>query len=157
MKLKETIGLIGELSIHKDDGSGPVLVFQETNLIVNTAKRAFLAYLYSVGDVSDVITSLHLGTGGDIDALGLFPKQEDPNQVSLVTDVLSLPVTYYVSPVGNSVTFLATADINTGNGYQINEAGLFKASGAMFNVKNFPAIQKASTFALSFTWVITFP
>ena len=153
MQFFERDPLTGTLEIYKDS----TLVFREKNLITNASKNALLNFLYTGGAVSDPITSLQLGTGGTIDAQGLYPKQENPSQTGLNAYLLSISTTYTVNTGSNSVTFLATADVNTGNNNLISEAGLLKASGAIFNIKNFPGIYKTSYFALYFNWTITFP
>lgn len=153
MQLFEQLAPVGVLKIYKDDQ----LVFEEKNLITSAAKNALLAFLYQGGSTADPINSLEIGTGGTIDTAGLYPKQENPNQTALSSYLLTLNTTYTVDTGSNSVTFLATADVNTGNNSLISEAALFKASGAMFNIKNFPGIYKTSYFALYFSWTITFP
>lgn len=153
MQLFETSAPVGVLTISTDDK----VLFCEKNVIVSPAKNALLQMLYTGGLSSDPITSLQIGTGGTIDSQGLYPKQENPNQSSLSAYLLTLTTTYTANPGSNSVTFLATADTNTGNNSLISEAALFKTSGNMFNIKNFPGVYKTSYFALYFRWTITFP
>lgn len=87
---------------------------------------------------------------------GLFPKEEDPLQSDLVTPVATLPVTYTTDLTTPSITFLADADQSTANGLTLSEAGLFKVTGAMFNVKNYPGIPKTSDFGVHYVWTIKF-
>lgn len=148
--------LYGELSIYKVYESGKrELAFREKNLIVSAAKLYILSGLYTPAITSDPITSLHVGTGGTVDPGGLFPKLEDPSQTNLITPLLTVPTTYTVNTANYSVTFIATVDQGTGNGSLITEAGLFKTSGLIFNVKNFPGIPKTSAFGVNFQWTIS--
>lgn len=87
---------------------------------------------------------------------GLFPRQEDPAQVDLIAPVATLPVTYTLDLTIPSVTFLADADQSTANGLLLTEAGLFKASGSIFNVKNHPGIPKTSDFGVHYVWTIKY-
>ena len=105
--------------------------------------------------VSDPITTLNIGTGGCTDLAGLYPKIENPAQTSLYTQILSLATTNSLNTSVPNVTYLASLDMSTGNGSAISEAGLFRASGSMFSVKNFPALAKTADFSVQFTWIIT--
>ena len=87
---------------------------------------------------------------------GLFPKQENPLATSLVSQVASLPVIYTVDLTTPSVTFIADATQATANGMLLTEAGLFKLSGAMFNVKNHPGIPKTSDFGVHYVWTVKY-
>lgn len=158
MQLTDTLTPVGVLTIEAEfTTGGRVTLFSQKNLITTPAKNALLGFLYQGGLASDPINVLQIGTGGTIDSQGFYPKQENPSQTSLNSPLLSLSTTYTVNSSSNSVSFLTTADVNTANGSAISEAGLFKASGGMFNVKNFPAIYKSSYFALYFNWTISFP
>lgn len=164
MKLEEKIKLIGHLSIYKIYGRDPEfqtreLVFSEENLLTLLTKQQILSYIYSAV-TTDPVNGIKVGTGGCIDPDGLFPKQEDQNWTSLNNTITSIGVSGLLS-VGQAVdntipqvTFLADIDQSTANGNSINEAGLFKVSGDMFNVKTFPSIPKTAEFSLHFEWVI---
>lgn len=164
MKLEETFKITGELSIYKIYGSDPEfqvkeLIFKEENLLTLLTKQQILSYIYSAV-TSDPINGIKVGTGGCIDPAGLFPKQEDQNWTSLNSTITSIGTVGLLS-VGQAVdntipkvSFLADIDQSTANGFNINEAGLFKASGNMFNVKTFPSIPKTAEFSLHFEWVI---
>ena len=145
----------GSLAIYKvyPDGRRE-LHFRDDNLIVSAAKLYILSSLYQVGVSSDPITNLQVGTGGTVDPGGLFPYVENPAATGLATYLLTVPTTYSVNTGNFSVTFIATVDQGTGNGSLITEAGLFKASNLMFNVKNFPGIPKTSAFGVNFQWTI---
>jgi PhoPQ-activated pathogenicity-related protein len=155
MKILDKTSLNGRLEIYKAfaDGSKE-LVWEEDNLIVKAAKQFLLSGIYAPGVVSDPITSLKVGTGGNIDPEGLYPKPEDPLQTDLITPALTIS-TIYVTDVPNvKVTFLADVDQSQCNGSLLTEAGLFKVSGAIFNVKNHPGIPKTSDFSIHYAWTI---
>lgn len=156
MNFVDNIKLKGILSIYKTVGDNKELIYCDENLIVLIAKQYILSAIYMVGITSDPVTSLHVGTGGTIDPQGLFPKLEDPNQTSLVTQLVTVATTYTVNNTIPSVTFIADLDTGTGNGSLISEAGLFRQSALMFNVKNFPAVPKTSDFGLHFSWTVKF-
>lgn len=158
-------GLTGVLSITKITSEGESSVFTGTiphpfpglNLIVNSAKQRLLSMVWNPVVVADPVTHLRIGVGGTSDPQGLYVQQESVTQTSLNSPIPSLSnvsVAYSVSSDGLSVTFNATIDQSTGNGYVLSEAGLFTTSGAMFNVKNHPGIQKTADFSLQYSWTI---
>lgn len=152
----QTLPLEGTLRIFKIVDNTKTSIFEETNLITLASKQILLSGLYTPGLVSDPISTLKVGTGGCIDPQGLFPKTEDPNWSNLNTPLLTVTTAYTTNPSVPSVTYLADLDQGTGNGSLITEAGLFKVSGSMFNVKCFPGIPKTAEFALHFEWTIKF-
>lgn len=87
---------------------------------------------------------------------GLFPKQEDPAQTDLISPVQSLSVSYTVDSSAPSVTYIADATQSMANGLLLTEAGLFRVSGAIFNVKNHPGIPKTSDFGVHYVWTIKY-
>ena len=157
MQINSNAPVYGEMAVYKvyPDGKRE-LHFAERNLIVSAAKLYLLSGLYTLGVTSDPITALQVGTGGTVDPGGLFPKTEDPTQTGLNTTLLSVGLTYTVNSANYSVTFIATVDQGTGNGSLITEAGLFKQSGLVFSVKNFPGVPKTSAFGLNIQWTIGF-
>lgn len=156
LSLAATVPLQGILSIYKITPETSKLVFSEENLITLASKQYLLSGLYTSNLLSDPINQLKVGTGGSIDPQGLFPRTEDPNWSNLTTPLLAVSTTYTTNTAVPSVTFLADLDQGTGNGSLITEAGLFKVSGGMFNIKCFPGIPKTSEFALHFEWTIKF-
>jgi hypothetical protein len=149
---------VGTLSIAVDyhKGSGKELVFEQKNLIVKDAKRYLLSGLYLAGVTSDPIVSLKVGTGGNIDPQGLYPKPEDPDQTNLIAPVISVATVYTLDLPNITATFLADIDQGQANGSMLTEAGLFLASGKIFNVKNHPGITKTSQFSVHYSWAIKF-
>jgi hypothetical protein len=161
-KLQEEFPLEGILSIYRSkDGILKELIYKESNLITLATRQLFLSYVYQYpGITSDPVTGLKVGTGGTIDPQGLFPKQEDPSWTALNTTITTigtgglLTVSNAVDNTVPQVTFLCDLDQGTANGNLITEAGLFRASGNIFNVKTFPGIPKTSEFSLHFSWTI---
>lgn len=155
MKLQSNFDLEGRLSIFKVYGDGArELAFEEDNLIVKAAKLFVLTGIYSSGITSDPIITLKVGTGGNLDPNGLYAKPEDPLQTDLITPIMSIPTVNTPDPTNVQVTFLADVDQATANGQMLTEAGLFKTSGFIFNVKNHPGITKTSDFAVHYSWTI---
>lgn len=154
MKILDTFQLVGEFSVYKVYGDSKELFYKEKNLITKVAKQFILSGIYTAGVVSDPITSLHAGTGGCIDPQSLYPKLEDPLQTGLSTPLITIPVISVVDNASIQVTFLADIDQAQANNQLINEAGLFKASGLIFNIKNHPGITKTSDFSIHYEWVI---
>jgi hypothetical protein len=160
MKIEDLFEITGILSIWKvfPDGKRE-LTFEEENLITLLTKQQILSYIYSA-ITTDPVNGIKVGIGGTIDPDGLFPKQENQNWTTLNNTITSigtgglLSVGQAVDSSVPKVTFLADIDQSTANGNLISEAGLFKVSGGMFNVKTFPAIPKTTEFSLHFEWVI---
>lgn len=128
--------------------------YAELNLITNVGKLSILNALVGGAAAADAIATLRMGTGGCIDPQGRVPKEELVSQTGLTTQVLSVPITYTVDTGNVKATILADINDTTGNGYNLNEVGLFTSSGKMFNVKNFPSIAKTSEFSIHVEWVI---
>lgn len=156
MKILDRSPLRGSLDITLLDANSGVIVpfFHENNLIVDASKMWMIGLLYSTTPMIDPINTLWVGTGGTSDPQGLYPLVENPLQTGLMAPLLSVP-TSYTTPTTPSVTFLADVLVSQGNGSLISEAGLFRTSGAIFNVKNHPAISKTAAFSIHYAWTIT--
>lgn len=156
MKSAENLRLTGHLIISKDyNDRGSYVVFEEKNLITLATKIAILTLIHT-GGTGDPINRLRVGTGGCIDPEGLFPKPEDQTQTNLNTPFLTVNTTHTEDNAIPSTTFLADLDQATGNNNLVTEAGLITTAGNLFNLKNFPGIQKTSDFSLHFEWTIKF-
>lgn len=157
MKSVETLGLNGHLKIYKqfDDGIKE-LFFEEDNLIVKASKIFLLSGLYLGGIVSDPLNLLKVGIGGSLDPQGLYPRPEDPSQTDLISPIVSVATVSVPDNTNVAVTFLADVDKTQANGQLLTEVGLFRTTGAIFNVKNHPAISKTSDFTVHYEWVIKF-
>jgi hypothetical protein len=155
MQTKNKVLVRGTPKIEKvyPDGTR-VLHYQDENIIVLTAKQVLLSGLYLTGQTSDPVSTLWVGTGGTVDPGGQFPKPVSQNQASLFTPLISVSTSYTVDNTMPSVTFIADLDQSTANGSLITEAGLFKKSGAIFNIKTFPGIPKTAEFSVHFEWEI---
>ncbi len=157
MKTSDDVAAVGILGISLGfEGGRKEKIFEEKNLIVKNAKRFLLSGLYLPAIASDPIINLKAGIGGNIDPAGLYPKPEDPDQTDLITPVITIPTVYTLDVPNIVVTFLADVDQSQANGQQLTEVGLFKATGAIFNVKNHPGINKTSEFSVHYSWAIRF-
>jgi hypothetical protein len=156
MNMVSAASVAGYLTVDKiyEDGHTENAFTEKKNIIVLTALQAFLSGLYLTGQTSDPITTLWVGTGGTIDPAGQYPKPVSQSLTGLFTPLTSVATSYTVNNSVPSVTFLGTIDQSTANGSLITEAGLFKASGFMFNIKTFPGIPKTAEFAIQFSWTI---
>ena len=152
------LDLGGFLSISKVYSDGRVeKVFEQKNVITLPAKRQVLSAVYASSVAADPVSSLQVGIGGTVDPSGLYPKPTNQALTSLYTTYASIATSYTVDDGIPAVSFLADLDQGTGNGQLINEAGLFRSSGTMFNIKTFPGIPKTSEFSIHFEWTIKIP
>jgi hypothetical protein len=155
MKTKNQMGLSGFLTIDLVYSDGRIVRhIDKQNLITLAAKQVLLAGVYLPNQTSDPVTTLWVGTGGTIDPEGQFPKSVSQSATGLFNPLVSVATSYTNDNTVPSVTFIADIDQGTANGALISEAGLFKASNLMFNIKTFPAIPKTSEFSIHFTWEI---
>lgn len=152
---KIKIPLTGTLKAEKVYHNGTrELVFEKKNLITISAKQFILSGLYISNQLSDPIINLNVGIGGCIDPKGLYPKPISQSMTSLFIPLLMVATSYTINNTAPSVTFIADVDQGTANGQLITEAGLYTASGKMFNIKTFPGIPKTSEFSIHFEWTI---
>jgi hypothetical protein len=131
------------------------LIFEEDNLIVLGGRQLALAPLFLAGRISDPIATLRIGSGGTLDSEGKFPKTPTSDKTTLYNQTLSVGTSYTYNSSRPSVTFLADVPESSSNGSLISEAGLFTASGLMFNLKTFGGIPKTSDFSIHFEWTIS--
>ena len=128
------------------------------NLIVDAGKWNLLRALLVTPTAPTSITGLAVGSGGCIDPLQKYPKEEEKNQVALHTKLRTIPVTIIEDEPNLQLRFLATLTEFEEVGSTISEIGLVTGSGAtekLFNVKNFPGILKGE-FALDVEWIVRF-
>lgn len=152
--LQDSLRPQGEFNVYLDyhNGLGKKLYYAEKNLIVKAAKQQILTSLYMENVMSDPIRTLKIGSGGAIDPAGMFPRLENPLQEDLVNPVMSVDAIYVVDLDNVMITYLADVDTDQGNGSIISEAGLFKLSTQMFNIKNHPGIPKTPEFSIHYEW-----
>lgn len=147
--------LDGHITITKVFPNGTrELVVDKQNLITLASKRYVLSSVYATSFTVDPVTQLQVGTGGTVDPEGLYPKPVTSDMTSLYNSTVTVSTSYTVNNDIPSVTFISDLDQGSGNGTLITECGLFRASGAMFNIKTFPGIPKTSEFSLHFEWTI---
>lgn len=153
----------GELEILVTPTGGKSLtIFRETNLIMDTGKAYVLSSIHSNTFTPDILATFKVGTGGTITPGGSDVKTPQPNMTDLYAPITpagnynsSLP-SPAVSLDGKSVTFsfsIADAELT---GQNINEAGMFHQSGALFNIKTFPSIAKSGGFSITFLWTVRY-
>ena len=161
----------GFLTVYKefDDGTREYVLNDDKNVITMQSRRDHLRYLWDYANAPrDQISTFKIGIGGAVgdDSQGnnnvkvippdatrneLYDSIYIPGNESLViepSDSLDNTQVYL------KVSFTITQD--EANGYRINECGLFKESGDMFNHKTFINVEKTETFALVFEWLIRY-
>lgn len=160
----------GFLTIHKEypDGTRELVLDNDPNIITYDSRRLHLRALYEANAPIDILTAFKVGSGGSIgsDTAGntnIKVKSPDParndlfipisltnKEIQLVpSDSVALPKEVYLQ-------VLFTLSQDEANGMQINECGLFKSSGNMFNHKTFNPIPKNESFSLVFDWKIRY-
>lgn len=169
VRLSDTVTK-GYLSAYKEfaDGSRETIFENDPNVIMYEARRRHLAFLYDSGAVPDIITSFKVGSGGAIgsDTGGnTNTKVIAPNPsrnglytpISLVNKSIQIvPSTSLEDPNEVYLKISFTLSQDDANGLFINECGLFKDSGAIFNHKTFTSIPKNESFSLIFDWRIRY-
>lgn len=160
----------GYLSIYKQypDGTKELLLDNDPNTITYASRRIHLKALYQQNPPIDILTSFKVGSGGAVgnDIGGntnIKVRSPDPSRNDLYTpidlvneeiqivesDPIALPKEVYLQ-------ILFTLSQDEANGLLINECGLFKNSGDMFNHKTFNSIPKNDSFSLVFDWKIRY-
>lgn len=146
--------------------NGKTIVWhRDKNRIMNDAKAEVLSSLYSNTYTQNRIVTFKVGSGGtntvggaDVKpvlgtATDLYQPYDASNPTIGYPDVLSAP---QVTTDGLEITY-SFAIPDTGLvGQYINEVGMFKENGEIFNMKTFPSIFKVSGFSLVFTWKIRY-
>lgn len=170
MRLTETAELNGYLTVYKDFGNGEreYVIKDDPNVITYASRRLHLQYLWNYDTAAkDEIVSFKVGNGG---AVG--DSSQGNNNVKVITpdptrndlfSPINLPnndITITPSdPADNTQVFLQvefTLSQDEANGLQVNECGLFKNSGNMFNHKTFINIEKSEAFSLVFEWKLRY-
>ncbi len=160
----------GYLTIKKVfvDGRPDEFVIQDDpNVIMMDARRAHLTYLYETDAVPDILAGFRVGVGGAVgsDTQGnnnvkVIPP--DPTRSDLYSPIKIDNTDITVTPSDSNdntevylrIVFSLSQD--DANGLPINECGLFKKSGRIFNHKTFVSVQKNESFSLVFDWKIRY-
>lgn len=131
------------------------------NRIMSAAKAHLLSSLYDGAYAQRRILTFRVGSGGTVTPGGDDPKPVTDDRTNLFTpqaapytNAIAAPA---VSVDGKSITYSFSVPSGELNGETINEVGLFKADGSMFNMKTFPSVTKTAGFSLNFSWTIRLP
>lgn len=158
----------GYLSVYKEfeDGTREMVVDNDPNVITYAARRHHLAFLHDASTPRDLLTSFKVGSGGaigsdtggntNIKVIAPSPKRNNLyTPINLVNKEIQIVTS---DPLADEVyiQILFTLSQDEANGLFINECGLFKDSGDMFNHKTFASIPKSESFSLIFDWKIRY-
>lgn len=171
MKFDDKAELNGYLTIYKlfPDGHREYVIQDDPNVITYKSRRTHLEYLWNYDRApKDELATFKVGNGGAVgdDSQGnnnvkvltpdpyandIFSHIPLPNvDITLVpSDPVTLPDEVYLQ-------ILFTLSQDEANGYKINECGIFKDSGDMFNHKTFISIEKSEAFSLVFDWKLRY-
>ena len=169
MKMTETVAK-GYLSIYKEfEGGGREAVIEDDpNVITYASRRHHLAFLYNASASRDLIKTFKVGSGGaigselggntNIKVIAPDPSRNDLYKpVDLVNKEIEIaPSDPVAKPDEVYLLIRFTLSQDEANGLLINECGLFKDSGSMFNHKTFSSIPKNESFSLIFEWRIRY-
>lgn len=145
MDLQENLKVKGRLTVSVIDPEGKVKDSFETNNLVVTAGKNYIASRI-VGTSSSIMSHMAIGTGTDTPAVGDTALTTEAGRVALSSGTAST----------NEVTYTATFPAGTGTG-AITEAAVLNASsaGTMLCRTTFPVVNKAAGDSIAITWVVT--
>tara|TARA_R110002073_G_scaffold174482_3_gene331690 strand:- start:1106 stop:1603 length:498 start_codon:yes stop_codon:yes gene_type:complete len=154
----------GYLTVTKkySDGAEEIVVDNEKNAITMSSRRYHLSFLHKQSAVIDLLSSFKIGIGGTVDPDGKLPIVPDPtlndlySPIPLANDSITIIES---SPTDDSEVYIEvifTIAQDEANGLRIDECGVFKERGDMFNIKTFRAIEKTESFSLVFNWRILY-
>ncbi len=170
MNFEDNTEMNGYLTVYKkySNGREEYVLKDDPNTITLASRRIHLKYLYDYDNApKDEIASFKVGNGGavgddsqgnnNVKVITPDPTRNDLyNPISLVNkDIRMTPS----DPTDQTQVYLQiefTLSQDEANGLQINECGLFKNSGNMFNHKTFANIEKSEAFSLVFDWKIRY-
>lgn len=169
LKLSDSVAK-GYLTIYKryNDGVVEKVLDNDPNIITYKSRRIHLESLYKTDAAIDILSSFKVGFGGavgsdtsgntNIKIISPNPSRNDLYKpINLVNkDIQVIPSDETLLPNEVYLQILFTLSQDEGNGLFINECGLFKASGDMFNHKTFNSIPKNESFSLIFDWKIRY-
>ena len=145
--------------------TGPAqMVFEDPNLIVDTARKA-LAHLVASSDSAYQLATFQLGTEGNVPGDILTPVAPTVGDTALAdgspfSKALSTFV-YLPSGVETSVKYTVPiekteANDPSGAAKAYTEAGLVTTNGTLFARETFPAVVKTSARKITFEWSLLF-
>lgn len=158
----------GYLTIHKEfaDGTREMVLDNDPNVITYASRRHHLAFLYDTNVGQDILSAFKVGSGGAIGSdtggnTNIKVLSPDPKRNSLYKTIplVNSEITITASDPSIDevyITIQFTLSQDEANGTFINECGLFKDGGDMFNHKTFLSIPKSESFSLIFSWKIRY-
>ncbi len=158
----------GYLSVYKEfeDGTREMVVDHDPNVITYDSRRHHLAFLHDTTVAQDILTSFKVGSGGAIGSdtggnTNIKIIAPDPSRNDLYTPINLVNKEIQIVPSDPAakevyLQILFTLSQDEANGLFINECGLFKDGGDMFNHKTFASIPKSESFSLIFDWKIRY-
>ena len=171
MKINDKVPMNGYLSIYKkfSDGSTECVLDNDPNTITLSSRRIHLQYLFDYENApKDQLSFFKIGTGGAVgnDSQGnnnVLVITPDPTRNDLYKPIKGIMHDEVrmtpSSPSDDTQVYLKiefTLSQDEANGMKINECGLFKESGNMFNHKTFANIEKSESFSLIFDWKLRY-
>ena len=170
MKFKDTVAT-GTLTVRKEyaDNTVETIIEDDPNVIMYKARRVHLDALHVRNAPQDLISTFQVGIGGAIgsdsegnDNIRVIPP--DPSKgglynavtVNVNDDITIYPSDMFEEPTDVYIKIKFSLSQDECNGFQINECGLFKESGTIFNHKTFHSIEKNESFSLIFEWTIRY-
>lgn len=170
MKLVEKAEMNGYLTIYKEysDGSKEYVLKDDPNTITLDSRRVHLKYLYDYDNApKDEISTFKVGDGGavgddsqgnnNVKVITPDPRRNDLyNSIPLTNNEITMNPSDPLDQTQVYLQILFTLSQDEANGLRINECGLFKSSGNMFNHKTFTNIEKSEAFSLIFDWKIRY-
>lgn len=163
MKLKDTVAN-GYLTVTKkyNDGREEIVLDNEKNAITMESRRHHLSFLHDTSAVIDILSTFKVGIGGTVDPEGKLPIVPDPTRndlyspLTLFNDSISVLTSDSSDNSQVYIEVIFTVAQDEANGFRIDECGIFKERGDMFNIKTFRAIEKTESFSLVFNWRILY-
>lgn len=171
MKFEDKAGFNGYLTVYKlyPDGKRDYILKDDPNVITYESRRRHLQYLWDYDNIAkDNIVAFRVGDGGavgddtqgnaNVKVIAPDPTANDLyNHIAIgVDDIDIAPSDPVEFPEQVSLRVRFTLPQDAANGYKINECGLFKESGDMFNHKTFISIEKSEAFSIIFDWNIRY-
>lgn len=162
---QEELSPVGVLTVHlvptgKSLEDGFCVVREQDNRIMDEAKAYVLSCIHNTGFTVDPIATFKVGHGGTITPGGADPKAVPGDRTDLYTPSTGTYTNTVGAPTlslsGRVATFSFVIPDEDLDGENINEVGMFRASGTIFNMKTFATIPKTTGFSVVFTWTIRY-